>query len=123
MGCAQRYPSCILRSELELTARIHALLFDLGGVIVEIDFNRVFAIWSEHSGMPAAVIRSRFVFDAAYRAHERGEISAAAYFGSVRESLGIRISDAQFFAGWDAIFVGEVPGIAALLGRAKQFAP
>ena len=106
-----------------MTDRIHALLFDLGGVIVEIDFNRVFAIWSEHSGVPAAVIRSRFSFDESYRAHERGEISAAAYFDLLRAALGIRIPDAQFFAGWDAIFVGEVPGIAALLGRAKQFAP
>jgi len=106
-----------------LTDDIHALLFDLGGVIVDIDFGRVFAIWSGHSGVPAAVIRSRFSFDASYRAHERGEISASAYFDSLRAALGIRISDAQFRAGWDAIFVGEVPGIAALLGRAKRRFP
>ena len=106
-----------------MTSPVHALLFDLGGVIVEIDFSRVFEIWGAHSGVPAAVIRSRFSFDASYRAHERGEISATAYFDSLRTVLGIRLSDAQFRAGWNAIFVGEVPGIAALLRQAKQFAP
>ena len=106
-----------------MTNSVRALLFDLGGVILEIDFSRVFAIWSEHSGVPAAVIRSRFSFDESYRAHERGEIAAAAYFDSLRVTLGIRISDAQFCAGWNAIFVGEVPGIRAMLGRAKQLVP
>lgn len=106
-----------------MTGPVHALLFDLGGVILEIDFNRVFATWSEHSGMPAAVIRSRFSFDESYRAHERGEIAAAAYFDSLRASLGIRISDAQFRAGWNAIFGSEVPGIRGLLGQARQLVP
>ena len=106
-----------------MTGRVDALLFDLGGVIVEIDFDRVFGIWGAHAGVPAAVIRSRFAFDAAYRAHERGEISAAAYFDSLRPALGIDIADAQFQAGWDAIFVGEVAGIAALLGQATQRFP
>ena len=106
-----------------MTDRIHALLFDLGGVIVEIDFKRVFEIWGAHAGVPAAVIQSRFAFDAAYQAHERGEISAAGYFDTLRKVLGVRISDAQFQAGWDAIFVGEVSGIAALLRQAKQLFP
>jgi len=107
----------------ELTDDIRALLFDLGGVIVDIDFNRVFAIWSEHSGVPAAVIRSRFSFDESYRAHERGEIAAGAFFDSLRTALGIRISDAQFRAGWNAIFGGEIAGIRGLLEQAKQLVP
>ena len=106
-----------------MTSPVHALLFDFGGVIVEIDFNRAFEIWGAHSGVPAAVIRSRFSFDAFYRAHERGEIAAPAYFDSLRAALGIRISDAQFRAGWNAIFVGEVPGIAVLLRQAKELVP
>ena len=106
-----------------MTGRIRALLFDLGGVIVEIDFNRVFEIWGAHAGVPAAVIRSRFSPDAAYQAHERGEISAAGYFDTLRKTLAIRISDAQFSAGWNAIFVGEVPGIGVLLRQARESVP
>ena len=103
--------------------RIHALLFDLGGVILEIDFNRVFEIWGAHAGVPAPVIKPRFCFDACYESHERGQITASEYFESLRASLGIRISDTQFTEGWNAIFVGEVPGAAALLRQSKERLP
>ena len=106
-----------------MTDRIHALLFDLGGVILEIDFNRVFEIWSAHSGVPAPVITSRFRFDAFYESHERGQITANAYFESLHASLGIRLSDEQFTEGWNAIFRGEVPGVADLLRRSKELLP
>ena len=106
-----------------MTNPVHALLFDLGGVIVEIDFNRAFAIWGAHSGVPAATIKSRFSFDSCYESHERGQIAANVYFNSLRASLGIRISDEQFREGWNTIFVGEIPGVAALLRQAKALVP
>ena len=106
-----------------MTDPVHALLFDLGGVILEIDFNRVFQIWSAHAGLPAPVIRSRFCFDACYESHERGQITASAYFESLRASLGIRLSDEQFTEGWNAIFRGEVPGVAELLRQSKELLP
>ena len=102
---------------------VDALLFDLGGVVIEIDFDRVFARWALHSACDPAVIRSRFSHDACYRRHERGEIDASAYFDTLRRSLGIAISDAQFVDGWNEIFVGEVPGMAALLRRARARFP
>lgn len=106
-----------------MTHPVHALLFDFGGVIVEIDFNRAFEIWGTHSGVPAPVIRSRFSFDSCYASHERGQIGADVYFDSLRASLGIRISDEQFREGWNSIFVGEIPGVAALLRQAKALVP
>ena len=45
------------------------------------------------------------------------------YFASLRGSLGINISDAQFIDGWNAIYVREVPGIAVLLQRLKEKVP
>jgi len=106
-----------------LTNPVRALLFDFGGVIVEIDFNRAFGIWSAHSGVPAATIKSRFTFDSSYASHERGQIGANVYFASLRSSLGMRLSDEQFAEGWNAIFVGEIPGVAALLAHARALAP
>jgi glucose-1-phosphatase len=41
----------------------------------------------------------------------------------LRSSLGIEISDAQFIEGWNAIFVGVMPGIQQLLARAAQRLP
>jgi glucose-1-phosphatase len=97
-----------------------ALLFDLGGVIIDIDFNRAFARWAEHAGCDQASLRERFSPDAAYCRHEIGEIDHKAYFASLRTSLGIDIADAKFLDGWNAIFIGEIPGIAELLTRAGK---
>ncbi len=100
-----------------------ALLFDLGGVIVDIDFQRVFDAWSEYSGIPSATLGARFSMDAYYERHERGEIPAAEYFESLRSSLGIQLTDEEFERGWNAVFIGEVPGIARVLGRMKERLP
>src|SRR5882672_8450383 len=51
------------------------------------------------------------------------DISDAEFFGALRASLGVGISDAQFLEGWNAIFAGEMPGIAPLLKRAGKRLP
>jgi FMN phosphatase YigB (HAD superfamily) len=100
-----------------------ALLFDLGNVVIAIDFDRVFAHWASSAGCDAALLRERFAHDEPYERHEVGAIGAAEYFASLRGSLGIDLTDAQFLEGWNAIFIDEVPGIAALLARAAKRLP
>jgi FMN phosphatase YigB (HAD superfamily) len=100
-----------------------ALLFDLGNVVIDIDFNRAFARWAHHASADAVAIRGRFSHDDAYRRHERGEIGASEYFSSLRGSLGIDISDSQFADGWNAIFIGETPGMSDLLARLAPALP
>jgi FMN phosphatase YigB (HAD superfamily) len=100
-----------------------ALLFDLGRVVLDIDFSRAIATWAGHAGCMPTDILSRFVRDEAYRRHETGQISDAEYFATLRASLGIEISDNHFLEGWNAIFTGEMPDIAALLARAARHLP
>ena len=73
-----------------------ALLFDLGGVVLSIDWDRMFTRWAYHAGEEPDAIRARFSFDAFYARHERGEIGASEYFASLRSSLRVNLSDAQF---------------------------
>ena len=96
---------------------VDALLFDLGNVVIRIDFERVFARWAEHAGCDAALLREKFSHDEPGQRHERGEIEAEAYFASLRETLGVVLDDAAFLEGWGAIYVGEMPGIRELLER------
>jgi FMN phosphatase YigB (HAD superfamily) len=100
-----------------------ALLFDLGRVVLDIDFSRATATWAGHAGCAPTDILSRFVRDEAYRRHETGQISDADYFATLRASLGIDISDDHFLEGWNAIFTGEMPDIATLLARAARHLP
>jgi glucose-1-phosphatase len=100
-----------------------ALLFDLGRVVLDIDFSRTLRCWAGHAGCEPARLGERFSRDQLYRRHERGEISDQAFFAGLRASLGIDISDAQFLDGWNAIFVGEIPGMRQLLARAAQRLP
>lgn len=102
---------------------VDAVVFDLGGVILEVDFGRVFAAWAEHAGIDPTHIRERYRMDAAYERHERGEITAQQYFAHLRDALGLAISDAQFESGWNEVVRGEIPGVAALIEQAAQRLP
>jgi glucose-1-phosphatase len=99
------------------------LLFDIGRVVLDIDFGRVMASWAGHAGCAPEELASRFVVDDSFRHHEVGKIDDAAFFANLRRSLGIGITDDQFLEGWNAIFTGEMPGIAAALARAQGKLP
>ena len=102
---------------------VDALLFDLGGVVIDIDFGRVLRRWAFDSGGDLDTLRARFSFDPPYERHERGEIDAREYFASLRSSLGIDLTDAQFVEGWNSLYVGEMPGMATLLPKLADRVP
>ena len=96
---------------------IRAILFDLGNVLIDIDFHRCARIWSEHSGIPAETLAARFGIDAAYRAFECGKIDGSAYFTALRRQLGLNLPDNIMRKGWNAIIRNEKPGIRYCLQR------
>lgn len=106
---------------------VEALLFDLGRVVIDVSIARAIARWAELAGVPAAVIAERHAQRVAsgesFRRHERGEIGDAAFFAHLREELQIKLTDAELLDGWNAIFIGEMPGIRPLLSRAEATVP
>ena len=87
---------------------IQALLFDLGGVVVDIDFNRAFAHWQPMSRLSLAELKAAFTFDVPYQRHERGEITAAEYFAHLAQHLQLHGDPAQIADGWNSIFIDEI---------------
>jgi HAD superfamily hydrolase (TIGR01509 family) len=102
---------------------VEALVFDLGGVFVDIDFQRAIARWAAHAGCAPAQIAGRFSHDLAYERHERNEIAIGEYFASLRSTLGVALTDAQFLDGWNAIFGEVIPGFADVLAQAAARLP
>jgi putative hydrolase of the HAD superfamily len=102
---------------------VRALLFDLGGVLLRIDFGRVFAHWQRISALSLPELRAAFAFDEAYDRHERGEISGAEYFAHIRDRLQLQDDLAHIEAGWNAIFAGTFEETTALVRRASAQVP
>jgi epoxide hydrolase-like predicted phosphatase len=94
-------------------------IFDLGNVIIDIDFNRVLGVWSDFSRVPLASLQSHFQMDEAFEQHERGEISDEQFARVLCEKLEIALSYEQFAAGWQAVFVGVRPETLALMNRLR----
>jgi FMN phosphatase YigB (HAD superfamily) len=103
--------------------KIEALLFDLGGVIIEIDFERVWARWARDAGCEVGVLRHPIGRFEPYLRYECGAVSLEEYFDALRGAMNVTLTDAQLLAGWNEIFVGEMSGIAAVLATAKTRLP
>lgn len=100
-----------------------ALLFDLGGVVFEIDFEHAFEYWAAHAGVSVETLRPFYGIDPWYERHERGEIDSAAYFDALRETLGVSLSNEHFVNGWNAIFLQEFPGAFELFDALAKKIP
>jgi putative hydrolase of the HAD superfamily len=99
------------------------LLFDLGRVVIDFDVKRTLAAWALHGGGDPDDLIAQFSRDEVYRNYETGVISDREFFTHLRTRLGLALSDAQLLHGWNATFVGEMPGIAPLLARAARALP
>jgi putative hydrolase of the HAD superfamily len=99
------------------------LLFDLGGVLIDIDFDRVYRHWATFSPKPFESIREGFVFEEHYHRYERGETGDAEYFDHVRRTLSLTASDEEILEGWNAVFVGLNHEVLTLARNASRHLP
>jgi len=104
-------------------AAVRALLFDLGGVMIDIDFDRAIAQWASMSALSRDEIKRRFWFDEPYQLHERGKLPAAEYFAHLRASLLLRGETEQIVKGWNSIFVAEIEETRRVVEAARKTLP
>jgi putative hydrolase of the HAD superfamily len=90
-------------------------IFDLGNVIVDIDFNRVLGAWSDFSRVPLATLKQNFVMGEVFHQHERGEISDEAFAEKLCHEMALPLSYEQFSHGWQAVFVALRPEVIAIM--------
>lgn len=95
-------------------------IFDLGNVIVDIDFKRVLGVWSKLSSVPLATLSERFKMGEVFQQHERGEISDEDFALQLSDEMGLSLSFEQFAEGWQAVFVALRPEVIAIMQRLRQ---
>ena len=95
-------------------------IFDLGNVIVDIDFNRVFGAWSDFARVPLATLKHNFVMGEAFHQHERGEISDEDFARALCHEMALPLSYEQFAHGWQAIFVGLRPEVIKIMRGLRE---
>lgn len=100
-----------------------ALLFDLGGVLVEIEFDRVLQAWAPYSSLSLEELRRAFSFDLQYERHERGEIGAAEYFDHLASRLKLAASHAEIESGWNSVFIGELSETRLMVETMRKILP
>lgn len=101
---------------------IEAIVFDLGGVLVEVDIRRAWRHWATIAGQPVETIAARWKQDPAYWAHERGELDDRGFFAHVGKTLQLDIDETEFLAGWNAVLGEPLPGIEPIVrDLARQF--
>ncbi len=95
-------------------------IFDLGNVIVDIDFNRVLGAWSDFSRVPLATLKQTFTMGNAFHQHERGEITDEAFAEALCHEMELPLSYEQFAHGWQAVFVGLRPEVIAIMQKLRE---
>jgi len=92
-------------------------IFDLGNVVFGIDWERMYACWSQASGVAVETLKSRGQCLKEIEQFERNAMSGVDFHLAVNAFLGISLSYAQFYQGWNAIFVEAHKEVCELLPR------
>lgn len=99
---------------------IKNIIFDLGGVIYQLDFDRfnrnLHALQRQSSG---AEIYSRHHQPPAFSDYERGTIDTATFRARLREELQLIATDAEIDQAWNSLLVGVFPDRRKLLAQLK----
>lgn len=103
--------------------RVQALLFDLGGVVIDFNFQRVFAAWAPHSRLSPQEMARAFAFDEPYCRHEVGALAEASYFAHLADRLRLGCDQAEWRAGWNSVFIGPITETLALLDQVRGRIP
>ena len=98
-----------------------AILFDLGGVLIDLAPSRVFEHWGKAAAVTPASLAARWKIEEAYKAHEKGEMEFIEFTSHLQKQLGISLTQSDWKTGWNALlgqpFSDLLPRLSALAKR------
>ena len=100
-----------------------AVLFDLGGVVLDIDIDRPLSVWQPHSRLSPQELRAAYRQDGPWHHHETGHLPAEGFLAHLREVLALDCDEETVRAGFNAILVAEIEETVRLLDAIRPDVP
>ena len=97
-----------------------AVNFDLGKVVFDLSYDRVFQFWANVSGGHYDAIKSKFQFDDLFDQFEKAEVTPVEFRAELSRRLGLTLTDQEFDEGWCDLYLDTYRGIDALLADLQQ---
>jgi putative hydrolase of the HAD superfamily len=99
---------------------IKAIIFDLGGVVINVKMDKIFDYWAKETGYDDSYVKQIFESKDIFHPFERGEISPIDYKENISSKLGLEISQDKFYNVWNDVFHDLDPRIEDLLYNLKS---
>lgn len=100
---------------------INTLIFDLGGVIVDLAPDRTLFEFAQLAGKPVPEIRTLYTEHPAFAAYETGRIDDDEFRATIRAMFGMNLNDTDIDRCWNAMLVNLPQEKLALLNRLKKY--
>jgi glucose-1-phosphatase len=84
---------------------VSAVILDLGGVILNIDYNRTKAAFAKLGVPDFDAYYTQFKGSPLFDDLETGRVSRGAFFDALRERSGLALTDEQIAAAWNALLL------------------
>lgn len=85
--------------------KIKYIVFDLGGVLMDIDFNKTFEAYSKITGNPKETLRDSKLLLDVYLNYESGAITDEDFRNAIRKKLNVDVDDKTIDSAWNALLL------------------
>jgi len=92
-----------------LVSTVKNLIFDLGGVILDLSVEQTLHSFADLSKLPKEEVHDRYLSAAGFLEYEKGLMSDDAFRDFVRETYAISASDQEIDDSWNAMLLGIPP--------------
>lgn len=90
------------------TTGIKNIIFDLGGVIINLSVEKTHQAFATLSGLPLQEIKDRVHQAAYFQEYEKGLVSDSEFRNHLRKSLNLNVDDTQLDNAWNAMLL-DIP--------------
>lgn len=105
---------------ISLPAGIHTVIFDLGGVIIDLSLERTLQAFATLTGTSKTDIQKAYGSNPVFMAYEKGEVSDQEFRNSIRKHFSTHASDAEIDHCWNAMLIDLPVSTLTMLEKLKK---